>query len=135
MFTDLVTVTEHGDYWKLCNPLEYVGNTDRWTIPAGFVTDFASIPAWAQPLLPRTGKHNRAAVLHDYLYRIAVGIIPSCRLCSYKSVVDPACKLPPWLPRKDADRIFLRAMRELFVPEWRARAMYLGVRAADWLNL
>lgn len=133
MFLSPVSVTEHGDYWKLLQPLVYEGNTDRWVIPAGFVTDFASIPKIFTPLLPRTGRHNRAAVGHDYLYRIAVGIVPSCDLHVSQAECDR--NLPPWLSRKEADRIFLRMMRELEVPEWRARAMYLGVRVADWLNL
>lgn len=130
MFLSFVTVTEHGDYWRLTRPLGYEGNTDRWIVPAGFVTDFASIPWWARWVLSPTGKHNRAAVLHDYLYRIAVGRI--------ESTTDPAAvrdDLPAWLSRRDADRIFLRALRELGVPEWQARTMYLGVRAAHRLNL
>lgn len=131
MFTRDVTVTEWGDYWKLYFPLPYRGNVDSWVVPAGFITDFASIPAPFTPLLPRTGKHNRAAVLHDYLYRIATGIIESCK--NHPAGHD--CGLPVWLPRKDADRIFLRAMREVETPEWRARSMFIGVRAAHWLGI
>lgn len=130
MFQSFVSVTEDGDYWRLLHPLCYQGHTDRWVVPAGFRTDFASIPRWAQPLLSRTGKHNRAAVLHDYLHRVAVHLIPS--------TTDPADAyddLPMWLPRIDADRIFLRALRELKVPEWQARAMYAGVRTAHRLGL
>lgn len=134
MFQSYVAVIEHGDYWRLLEPLIYEGNVDRWVIPAGFVTDFASIPAIFQPLLPPTGRHNRAAVLHDYLYRVAVGKIPSRR----DWVAGPDAdfhSLPPWLSRRDADRIFLRAMRELDVTPWRARSMYLGVRTADVLGI
>jgi hypothetical protein len=133
VFQSYVLVGEQGDYWRLLEPLVYEGNTDRWAVPAGFVTDFASVPALVTPLLPRTGRHNRAAVLHDYLYRIAVGKIPSCRL--HLSVEQCDRDLPPWLSRYDADRIFLRAMKELGVAQWRARAMYVGVRAAHRLGL
>lgn len=105
MFLSVVVVEEHGEHWRLREPLIYLGNTDRFDVPAGFVTDFASVPAWATWLLPRTGKHNRAAVLHDYLVR------------------------NPDVSRKDADGIFLRVLQELGVPEWRARLMYAGVRA------
>ena len=37
------------------------------TIPAGFITDFASIPRIARWLLPQTGHSARAALLHDWL--------------------------------------------------------------------
>lgn len=137
MFKTNVSVTEHGDYWKLLWQLVYEGNTDRWVIPAGFITDFASIPRIFTPLLPRTGRHNRAAVLHDYLYRIAMGIIPSCTHPDGHGgcLIMGGCGLPQWLSRKDADRIFLRAMREVETEEWRARAMFLGVRASHWLGM
>jgi len=110
-FASFVAVVEDGDYWRLTRPLVYSGARDTFVVPAGFQTDFASVPHWATWLLPRTGRHNRAAVVHDYLCRTGE------------------------VPRLDADRIFLRILRELGVPEWRARAMYLGVRIAAHLNL
>lgn len=36
-------------------------------VPAGFVTDFTSVPWWAAWLVPILGEHAKAAVLHDYL--------------------------------------------------------------------
>lgn len=47
-------------------------------VPAGFVTDFASIPRAFWVVLPPTGKYGKAAVVHDYLY-VMGGIIP-CEL-------------------------------------------------------
>lgn len=38
------------------------------TVPAGFESDFASIPWVARRLLPAFGPWARAAVLHDWLY-------------------------------------------------------------------
>lgn len=38
-------------------------------VPAGFVTDFASIPPACWSLIgPPLGRHARAAIIHDYLY-------------------------------------------------------------------
>jgi len=37
-------------------------------VPAGFVTDLASVPDLAEPLLPRNGEYSTAAIIHDYLY-------------------------------------------------------------------
>jgi hypothetical protein len=40
----------------------------RIEVPAGEVTDFASIPRFLWPILPPTGRYTRAAVIHDKLY-------------------------------------------------------------------
>lgn len=46
-----------------------IGSTnERIVIPAGFVTDFASIPRPLWSYLPPTGDYKLAAVVHDYLY-------------------------------------------------------------------
>lgn len=37
------------------------------TVPAGYITDFASIPRPCRWLIPNAGKSAKAAVLHDYL--------------------------------------------------------------------
>ena len=42
---------------------------EHHTVLAGFETDLASLPGFIKPLLSKLGKHQRAAVLHDYLYR------------------------------------------------------------------
>lgn len=56
--------------WFLHSPLEYkILNTSyRIVVPAGFVTDFASIPWPLWSFMPRTGTYKRAAIVHDYLY-------------------------------------------------------------------
>src|SRR3990167_9527154 len=60
-----------GKSWQLLEEVQYV--TD-WglviTIPATFVTDFASVPRILWRIAPpATGKHRRAALRHDWLYR------------------------------------------------------------------
>jgi len=56
--------------WFLEEPLTYrILDTDySITVPAGFVTDYASIPRSACLFLPTHGAHSRAAIVHDYLY-------------------------------------------------------------------
>jgi hypothetical protein len=44
-------------------------------IPRGFVTDLASIPQAVQSILPKLGKWNMAAVLHDLIYKFN-GAVP-----------------------------------------------------------
>lgn len=96
--------------WVLLAPLTYRGHADTWTVPIGFTTDYASVPWWAQSLIPRTGTHQRAAVLHDYL----------CRRQGSSSAP---------VPRRDADGVFRRVLREAGVPLWRRWLMWAGVRA------
>jgi len=73
-------------------------------VPAGFVSDFASIPRWATWLHPTNGRHIKAAVVHDYLVR------------------------QPSIKRKTADQVFNEAMKVCNVKKWRRRQMYLAVR-------
>jgi len=73
-------------------------------VPAGYTTDFASIPMIARLVADQYGKHAEAAVVHDWLY--AVG---------YK---DPSTKDST---REDADEILLYAMEEQNV-SWLTRS-------------
>lgn len=63
---------EDGTHAKLLAPLEYL-TEDGWRIavPAGFITDFASIPRVLWSLIPPRGRYNRPAIIHDYLYHYA----------------------------------------------------------------
>jgi hypothetical protein len=62
---------EFGGLWTLLAPLAYdseiVGGII--TVPAGFVTDFASVPRYLPiAYAAEAGKGNKAAVVHDWLY-------------------------------------------------------------------
>jgi hypothetical protein len=109
-FTSLLVVSplENGKDWVLRKEFSYdvgyLGSGDTITVPAGFVTDFASVPKTFWGILPRWDKYGQAAVLHDYLYN------------SLKR------------SRIDSDKIFLEAMEVLDVPKWKSRVMYQSVR-------
>ena len=69
---ELVVIdTGDGRKWKLAEEFEYhVGSSDSEEVikvPAGFVTDFATIPQFLWGIFPPTGKYTKAAVIHDYL--------------------------------------------------------------------
>lgn len=74
------------------------------TVPPGTVTDFASIPRAFWRILPPWDTHRRAGVVHDWLYT------------TQKHT------------RKEADQVFLEAMKALGVPLWKRQAMYAAVR-------
>ena len=117
-FLDPLRVEERPDgrTWRLLDELRY--RTRRGAVlpvPAGFVTDFASIPRIFWSLVPPLGRYNRGAVLHDWLYRQA------------------ARGGEPDLDRAAADRLLLEAMAESGVP-WLTRwIIYLGVRLGGWV--
>ena len=73
-------------------------------LPAGFKTDFASVPRAFWRILPPWGEYMLATVAHDFMY--ADG---------------------RW-GRKAADRVFLHMMKRLGVEPWKRRVMYLAVR-------
>jgi hypothetical protein len=99
--------------WILLSNLRYesdlMGMID---VPAGFQTDFASIPRWipivSAALLDRA---HREAVIHDFCYR--------------------SDSLPP-TTRKQADLVFLEAMQERGKGVAIRNTMYAGVRAGGW---
>lgn len=72
-------------------------------VPVGFVTDLASIPRGFWSLVPRDGPYADAAIVHDYLYWYQI------------------------VSKSDADRIFLRAMKDLEVSSGTAQAIYAAV--------
>ncbi len=138
----VVEVMPNGKRFRLFLPFTFADHGLKITVPAGFVTDLASIPASALlalaaaavvagryagldwllwigvaivvlgALIPKLGRQNKAAVVHDYLYRIGLEAFRN--------------------PRKFADRVFLRGMVALSVASWKRRLMYWGVRAFGW---
>lgn len=94
--------------WKTRRELVYfVGDDDsddKITVPVGFITDLASVPWPFSMIIPKSGKGNAAAVLHDFLYH------------------------KQERKRKQCDLIFLEAMKVLGVSLWKRKVMYRAVR-------
>lgn len=99
--------------WILHTAFEYhVGEEesgDVISVPAGFRTDFASIPRIFWNILHPAGKYRGAAVIHDWLYNQHAR------------------------PRKECDKIFLEAMGVLKVSWVKRHAMYRAVRSFGWI--
>ncbi|MBF6084180.1 DUF1353 domain-containing protein [Nocardia cyriacigeorgica] len=111
-FSDGGIVVEELDeqFWEVAEPLEYRGATERFVVPKGFRTDFASVPRPVVWLIPRYGAYTKAAILHDYL--LSSGAV---------SVAD-------------ADGIFRRTLGELGVSVPRRWMMWAAVRFATRLR-
>jgi len=94
--------------WELIRAFEFhVGafpSEDVIHVPAGFVTDLASIPRPFWPIFPPHGRYAKAAIVHDYLY--AYGMFS----------------------RKYADDVLFEGMSVLGVPAWRKYIIYSAVR-------
>lgn len=62
------------DCYELVEPLVFWVDYNRYVVPAGFVSDGASIPKIFWPVItsPFNPKIIRGAIIHDYLYRVHV---------------------------------------------------------------
>lgn len=71
-YTTLLLEDEGGMPYTLAKLLLYRSALlKRWIkVPAGFKTDLASIPRPLWAILPKSGKYDKAAVVHDYLYAV-----------------------------------------------------------------
>ena len=88
-------------------------------VPAGFITDYASIPRFLWSWLPSWGPYGPAAVVHDYLYRRRAAItVPNPNTPSQKIKNS----------RKIADDIFYLAMRHCGVGWIKRQVIYWAVR-------
>lgn len=94
--------------YLLMAPLEWDHEGYIIEVPAGFLTDLASIPRVARWLFTGHGKTRKPAVLHDYLYYNNLG------------------------ERKDADLLFRMAMKAEGMSAWRAQIAYRAVRIGGW---
>lgn len=111
-------VDDGKNHWETVLPLVYSGKWEDFTVPPGFRTDFASVPRAFWATHPPYGRHTKAAVLHDWLYR--------------EKPVTRRTGLP--ITRKDADGIFERTMRELGTAWWRRKTMWAAVRLFGWIG-
>ncbi|MGY1641812.1 DUF1353 domain-containing protein [Geodermatophilus sp. SYSU D00703] len=106
--TSLVVRRVDAETWELVDPLVYRGDRQRFVVPAGFRTDFASVPRVFAWLIPRYGAYTLAAILHDWLADEGI----------WSGAVTP----------READGLFRRVMREGGVPVLRRWMMWAAVR-------
>ena len=112
-FTDPLVVIKVGErLWKTYREFSYYlkePDGEKITVPAGFLTDFASVPRPLWVILPPDGLYTQSAVLHDFLYATQI------------------------LTRKESDDIFLDGMKILGVPFLVRQTIYRAVRMFGWI--
>lgn len=107
--------------WGLHSPLTYTTLAgDTITVPAGFVTDLASIPRLVSGILPPDGPWTEAAVIHDALYWTQGGL----NLWHGRKVISRATPYS----RGQADDILSEAMADLGVGIVQRSMIWSGVR-------
>lgn len=86
-------------------------------VPAGYVTDLASIPRGLWWILPPHGELMTAAILHDWLYSHGGALLG--------------------VPRSYADGLFKQCAGLYSVTRWKRKASYRAVRLGGrggWVN-
>ena len=106
----VVEVMESGKKFKLHYDFTYLWKREYIEIHVrrGFITDFASVPRIFRIIIPKLGKWNKPAVIHDAIYQ---DVVAEHRFS-----------------RKEADIIFRDSMLDLGVSSWRVSVMFRGVR-------
>lgn len=99
-----------GMHWLLLTPLIYKASSKLlYCVQAGFLTDLASIPRGLWNVLPKTGKWDKAGVLHDWLYQF-----------------------PGKLTRAEVDGLLREACQACGVGPVSRYLIWNGVRAGGW---
>ena len=101
----VLSPNDAGTSWTLHEAFSYDSSLGTITVPAGFTTDFASVPRLFWNVLPPFGRYGKAAIVHDYLYRTR-GLVS----------------------KPVADALFLEAMKALGVGTLTRYTMFLAVR-------
>lgn len=125
-----VKVLEDGARYEVLDEFVYYRDNDgniKLRVEEGFVTDFASVPRLFWSIFPPFGRYTKAAVLHD-------------RLCvafhnkeTWSKITSDLEKLPAEyhnkvVTRKEADDIFLEAMKAIKVNKVTRWFLYNSVR-------
>lgn len=113
-----------GSKWKVLEDFEYcVGAADSNIIidvPAGFITDFGSVPKAVWNLIPPVGGPcDKAYVIHDMLYQYP-----------YVQWTEPV--EAHLISRGYADSVLNEAMQVLNVGRLLRWSVYTGVRVGGW---
>lgn len=115
-FHDELLLLKSGECtWVVEAPLRFysarLGRTVK--VPAGFVTDLASIPRGLWNIFPKVGKQDRASVVHD---------------CGYSGSLIDALGNPILLKKEQIDFLFYEGMQADGVGKVSAWLMWRAVK-------
>ncbi|GAB3761310.1 DUF1353 domain-containing protein [Spirosoma pomorum] len=99
------------DRWLTLFPSWFLANGQYILIPAGYKSDFASIPWWTPNIvIPVGGLSAMPAIAHDWMY-------------------ESGC-----VSRKLADDTFRRLLKQTGMAGWQYNLMYNYVRLFGWVR-
>jgi len=100
--------------YEVIAPLKFYSASFRglFVVKVGYRTDFASIPRWLWPVMPRDGAWARAAVVHD---------------AAYDGELETDHGEPVRAVKFVADHLFLEAMKADGVSDFTAGLMHAAV--------
>jgi hypothetical protein len=105
------------DYWVVTQAFRFYLDDiadEKWVeVPAGYLSDGASVPRVFWDLIPPWGAYGQAAVVHDWLCEHLT--------IEVKGVITA-------ITRADADRALKQGMIALNVPRWKRNVIYIAVR-------
>jgi len=90
------------------------GRVHTVAVPAGMLTDLASVPSFARGIVGRVGPHLEAAIVHDFLYRVwrdLPGVTPNAEMHRF------------------ADAVMLAGMQAAGMG-WKAKLIHAALRVA-----
>jgi hypothetical protein len=100
--------------WELIDPLWFRSSFGDVLVPAGFRTNYASVPRAPFVFWLAGDRSHKEAALHDWLYTVHT------------------------MPREDADAVFLEALLlNPLIPEGLAQSMHTAVRwfgKGSWID-
>lgn len=105
-----VRVLDDDELFMLTKNCRYTHGSFEYTVPAGFITDFASIPRLLRGIFKRNGKSRKPSVFHDHMVR------------------------NNWKTRECADRMFKQMLLDVGMSKWRAQIYFIGVTIGRWFN-
>ena len=133
---------DHPKFWTVLDGFEYhvghLGSGEVLSVPAGFRTDFQSIPkavrwAFGHPV----DEYAASGLEHDWLYQHPangnlVGVVLSLGVVDGSiGVVD---RKPKSRSRRRCDQIYLEMNKVLKCPWWKRTGKYTGVRIGGWVG-
>lgn len=113
-----------GDYWRVMHAFSFTFKRGKHSysvdIPAGYLTDGASVPRLLQNIIPKWGRHGNAVVVHDLL-------------CERLTIMRDGVLVK--ITRKQADDILYHAMGVSGVNIMRRVGIRLGVGLYRYISL
>lgn len=110
---------ENEDLWVTNEEFTYfigpVQDQKYVTVPAGFITDGASVPRMFWPIFPPWGVYGQATILHDYL-------------CVHKQLTKNGDNPNLRIGQEEIDKVLYSAMKALGTPVWKRAIIYAAVR-------